>query len=68
MSNDGRGTRTAFTGLVVACTLAMLAAPALAADPVFPPGSRVGLVEHRRIGRADELAQLQRRQWEDVTQ
>jgi hypothetical protein len=44
MSNSNFGSARAFTAFVAALALLMLAAPARAADPIFPQGSRVGLV------------------------
>ena len=44
MSNSNLGTAKAAAGLAAALALVILAAPAWAADPVFPTGSRIGLV------------------------
>jgi len=44
MSNSRFGSSRASTSFVALFALTALAMPALAADPVFPPGSRVGLV------------------------
>jgi hypothetical protein len=44
MSNSRFRSSRASTSFVALFTLTALAMPALAADPVFPPGSRVGLV------------------------
>jgi hypothetical protein len=44
MSNGRFGSIGASAGLAAAVALIVLATPAHAADPVFPPGSRIGLV------------------------
>ncbi len=44
MSNNKFGAARVLSGLVLGCALTILAAPSWAADPVFPTGSRVGLV------------------------
>jgi hypothetical protein len=44
MNNSPFGSARAFTALVAALALLMLATQARAEDPIFPPGSRIGLV------------------------
>ncbi len=44
MSNSNFGCAKAFAGFATVVALTVLAMPVRAADPIFPPGSRIGLV------------------------
>ena len=53
VTNSKLRIRNAAAGLATAGALMLLAAPVLAADPIFPPGSRIGLVPPAGMVTAD---------------
>ena len=55
MANNKRKSAAPLIALVAALGLSLIAAPALAADPIYPTGSRVGLVPPAGMVKSDKF-------------